>query len=144
LGKRFAGAPVSLEEVLEAWLKPLASATQRPSWKDLVIAPLVGRVLSLPADKVSAKISQIHAGVDERVDFWVKKADAAFLYFLRFSASNSPLAELPRWVEQGCGRTLGSCGDSFQGTDEVNELADRQRGDVDEDNAGAGGVDDGG
>ena len=67
LEKRFAGKPAPLEEVLEAWLKPLASAAQRSSWKDPVTAPLIGRVLTLSADKVPTEISQIHAGIDERV-----------------------------------------------------------------------------
>jgi len=67
LEKRFAGRPAPLEEVLDAWLKPLASATQRSSWRDPVTAPLIGRILTLPADKVPAKISQTHAAIDERV-----------------------------------------------------------------------------
>ena len=67
LEKRFAGKPAPLEEVLEAWLKPLASAAQRSSWKDPVTAPLIGRVLTLSADKAPTEISQIHAGIDERV-----------------------------------------------------------------------------
>ena len=67
LEKRFAGKPAPLEEVLEAWLKPLASAAQRSSWKDPVTAPLIGRVLTLQTDKVPAEISQTHAGIDERV-----------------------------------------------------------------------------
>jgi AcrR family transcriptional regulator len=67
LEKRFTGKPAPLEEVLEAWLKPLASAAQRSNWKDPVTAPLIGRVLTLPADKVPSEISQTHAGIDDRV-----------------------------------------------------------------------------
>jgi AcrR family transcriptional regulator len=67
LEKRFAGKPAPLEEVLEAWLKPLASAAQRSSWNDPVTAPLIGRVLTLPADKVPSEISLTHAGIDDRV-----------------------------------------------------------------------------
>lgn len=67
LEKRFAGKSAPLEEVLEAWLKPLVSAVQRSGWKDAQLAPLIGRILTLPADKVPAEIYQTHEGIDERV-----------------------------------------------------------------------------
>lgn len=67
LEKRFAGKPAPLEEVLDAWLKPLASAAYRSSWQHSVMAPLIGRVLTMPAGKVPAEISQTHAGIDDRV-----------------------------------------------------------------------------
>lgn len=67
LEKRFAGKAAPLEEVLEAWLRPLVAATRRSHWRDSMIAPLIGRILTLPTQKVPAKIFQTHAHIDERV-----------------------------------------------------------------------------
>lgn len=67
LEKRFAGKSAPLEEVLEAWLKPLVSAVQRSGWKDAQLARLIGRILTLPAVKMPAEISQTHESIDERV-----------------------------------------------------------------------------
>ena len=67
LERRFAGKPAPLEEILEAWLKPLASAVQRSNWKDVRLASLIGRILTLPGSKVPAEISHVHEGIDERV-----------------------------------------------------------------------------
>lgn len=64
--KRFGSKAAPLEEVLEAWVRPLASAGQRSTFTDPVIGPLIARILVLPEGKTPQEVVQAIAVIDDR------------------------------------------------------------------------------